>query len=297
MRGSRRRFEHLLGLAKVSNPGFAPMNPYHMATRWMFPSGPKVAMFIVCRPWRKVSTSSSVMRIRSRREGMCVHSSRSNSGATGQSVRRSASSTDCGPSGPTTWSTRSRGSTSSSGSQGSSSSRCRPMASHTRAGQKSTHTGGEPHGNTGVTSDGGRRVRTGHDERVARSDRARLEQDEVARRDGGCRARRRNVDRVTVEMRETAGEPDPLTVHVDDENLEVAAPHECVAHQLGPANREHADAVGDRVRQLTRRAIGLDLVGRCPRLGHGVGRTEGSSAQPPQGPARRLPIEHPSAAR
>src|SRR5215471_5973273 len=70
MRGSRRRLSTFWLLAKVSKAGFGPRKPYHIATRWMFPSGPNEAMFIVWRSCRNASTSSSVMRISSRREGI-----------------------------------------------------------------------------------------------------------------------------------------------------------------------------------------------------------------------------------
>src|SRR6476620_11212405 len=68
MCGSLRRLATFWDFWYVSNAGFPSMKPYHIATRWMLPSWLNVATFIVRRSWMKASTSSSVIRIWSRRD-------------------------------------------------------------------------------------------------------------------------------------------------------------------------------------------------------------------------------------
>src|SRR5829696_7587979 len=67
---SRSRFLIFCGLVNVSNATCPSIRPYHIATRWMLPSGPNVAMLTTWRPSRNAATSSSFMRISSRREAM-----------------------------------------------------------------------------------------------------------------------------------------------------------------------------------------------------------------------------------
>src|SRR4051794_4493473 len=66
MRGFRRRFATFWLFAFVSSAGAPSRNPYHIATRWMLPSGPNVAQFMVCTPCRKSSISRGVILIWSR---------------------------------------------------------------------------------------------------------------------------------------------------------------------------------------------------------------------------------------
>ena len=108
MRGSRCRLRIFWLLPKVQNTGSPSSTAYHMATRWIVPSWLNDATFMVWRPARKASTSASVILIWSRRDmgrvstacrcrARCPASN--SSGATGQSVRRSASAGDSSPRG------------------------------------------------------------------------------------------------------------------------------------------------------------------------------------------------------
>src|SRR4051794_8084996 len=64
MLGSRRRLTIFWLRPYVQNAGrSSAVNPYHMATRCTRPSDPIVATFIVWRPWRNASISSSLIVI------------------------------------------------------------------------------------------------------------------------------------------------------------------------------------------------------------------------------------------
>ena len=63
---SRPKLTAFWALALVSTAIEPSRNPYHMATAWMDPSWLSVHMVMGLRSWRKASTSSGVILIRSR---------------------------------------------------------------------------------------------------------------------------------------------------------------------------------------------------------------------------------------
>ena len=69
----------------------------------------------------------------------------------------------------------------------------------------------------------------------------------------------------------TRTSPDPSLERIDDEDVEVAAPAQCVGDEVRPAEHAHRRVLGDRVGQRLGGAVLLELVGRLPRLAHRLG--------------------------